>query len=84
MLCKYRHIFGIEGQGVHSVRIANIAIVDLLATLVAGAFIARYFKLNIYGVWIVLLILGIIIHRLFCVNSTINKALFGTVSSELA
>jgi len=79
MLCKYRHIFGVEGEGLHSVRILDIAVVDTLMTLLVGAFIAYYAKLNLYLVWVVLFILGILVHRLFCVNSTINKTIFGTV-----
>jgi hypothetical protein len=79
MLCKYRHIFGVEGQGAHSIRILDIAVVDTLATLLVGALIAYYAKLNVYLVWLVLFVLGILLHRLFCVNTTINKTLFGTV-----
>ena len=79
MLCKYRHIFGVEGQGVHSVRILNIAVIDLLATLLVGALISHYFKFNLYLTWGVLLLLGILVHRLFCVNTTINKNIFGSV-----
>lgn len=48
MLCKYRHIFGVEGTGVHSIRILNLAVVDLLATLLVGALIAYYLKVNLY------------------------------------
>lgn len=79
MLCDYRHIFGVEGQGAHSIRILNIAVVDLLATLLVGALIAYYFKFNLYLTWLVLLIVGILVHRLFCVNSTINMLIFGKV-----
>lgn len=79
MLCKYRHIFGVEGEGMHSIRIFNIAVVDTLATLLVGAVIAAHFQLNVYKVWLVLFVLGILVHRLFCVNSTINKSFFGRV-----
>jgi len=79
MLCDYRHIFGVEGTGVHSIRILNIAVVDLLATLLVGALIAYYIETNLYLTWLVLLILGILVHRLFCVNSTINTFIFGKV-----
>jgi fatty-acid desaturase len=79
MLCKYRHIFGVEETGVHSIRILNLAVVDLLATLLVGALIAYYLKVNLYLTWVILLIVGIIVHRLFCVNSTINKFIFGKV-----
>lgn len=79
MLCKYRHILGVEGEGVHSIRILNIAVFDLLATLLVGVLIAHYFKFNLYLTWAVLILIGILVHRLFCVNSTINKSIFGIV-----
>jgi len=79
MFCSYRHIFGVEGQGIHSVRIFDVALVDLLMTLLVGVFISYYFSYDIYLTWFVLLVLGIIFHRLFCVNSTINKFIFGIV-----
>jgi fatty-acid desaturase len=79
MLCEYRHIFGEEGKGVHSIRIANIAVVDLGLTLLAGLFISKWLRINLYLTWAILILLGIFFHRLFCVNTTINKAIFGTV-----
>lgn len=78
-LCKYRHMFGEEGKGFHSVRLFNIAILDLLATVLGAWAIAYYFKLNFFIVLVVALIIGIILHRLFCVNTTINKTIFGTI-----
>ena len=78
-LCKYKNIFGREKQGVHSIRIANIAIVDVISTIIGGIAIGYFFKLNILYTCIVLFILAIILHRLFCVNTTINKLLFGIV-----
>jgi hypothetical protein len=79
MLCPYRHILGKEGEGIHSYRIFNIAIMDVLFTLI-GAFIISYlFKYNYLIVLIILFILGIILHRIFCVNTTINKIIFGII-----
>jgi hypothetical protein len=77
MLCKYRHIFGEEGKGVHSYRIANIAVVDLGLTLLVGLFISKWFRVNLYWTWLTLIVLGILVHRLFCVDTTINQMIFG-------
>ena len=75
-LCKYKDIFGEPGQGVHSFRIFNIAIVDVLLTIL-GAFLISYFmQINFGKTLLVLFILGIILHRLFCVRTTIDKLLF--------
>ena len=80
-LCKYSTVFGIPGKGVHQYRIFNIAIVDVLATiLLAGIvyYLLNYFKYKIkfYLILIFLFLLGIILHRVFCVRTTIDKILF--------
>jgi len=77
--CKYKNIFGKEGEGAHSIRIFNIAIVDVILTILGGFIISYYTRWNIWYIIISLFILGIILHRLFCVNTTINKLIFGVV-----
>lgn len=77
-LCKYKDIFGKVGKGIHSYRVFNIAIVDVLFTILAAYIIHLFFrKLNFFLVLFVLFVLGIIMHRVFCVETTINKLLFG-------
>lgn len=75
-ICKYKNIFGEPGKGVHSHRLFGLAIVDVVMTIVGAYFIAKYFKLNFVHTMISLFILGIIMHRLFCVRTTIDKLLF--------
>jgi len=77
MLCSYKNILGEPSNGVHGYRIFNIAIVDLLLTIIM-AFIIHFFypKYNFSLILISLFILGIILHRLFCVRTTIDKLLF--------
>ena len=76
-LCKYKDYFGEPGKGVHSYRIFNIAIVDVVMTLI-GALIISYLS-GIKFIWTALglFILGILLHRIFCVKTTIDKAIFG-------
>ena len=78
-LCKYKDMFGKVGQGIHSYRIFNIAIVDVLLTIL-GAFIIHLFipEYNYCLILLLLFILGIILHRLFCVRTPIDKFLFKT------
>ena len=78
-LCKYKHIFGEEGKGVHSIRLFNIAIVDLVLTVLAAWLISRYIHVHFVWCLVALLGLGIVAHRLFCLNTTVNVALFGKV-----
>lgn len=74
---KFKEIFGKEGEGVHSIRIFNIAIVDVLLTILGSLLISCYMKINFWIIFLFLILLGIILHRLFCVNTTINKMIFG-------
>jgi len=74
-LCKYRDMFGKPNEGAHSYRLFNIAIVDTLLTIIIGYFIAKFFKLKLLYVLIVLFIVGTIIHKIFCVETTLTKLL---------
>jgi hypothetical protein len=76
---KYSDIFGKPKTGVHSYRIKNIAIVDILATVILSGLLSYSLNYNFIIVFIILFILGIIMHALFCVDTTINlylKSLF--------
>jgi hypothetical protein len=75
-LCKYRNALGVPGQGVHSVRLGGVAVVDVLLTIV-GAYVIAYFTRTSFA-WTAagLFLLGIILHRLFCVRTTIDRLLF--------
>ena len=81
-LCKYKNIFGEVNTGIHTVRIFNIAIFDVLFTIIGGILI-QFFLLRVFSfyidltlVLIILFSLGILLHRLFCVRTTIDKLLF--------
>ena len=76
MLCKYKHIFGEPNKGIHSYRIFDIAIIDLFATIVVAYIISKKYKYSFLNIFTILLIIAVIIHRLFCVNTKINKLLF--------
>ena len=75
-LCKYKDIFGKVGEGGHSLRFFNFAVVDTVLTFVAAYIINYYLKTNLLVVFIVLIILSIIIHRIFCVETTLTKMFF--------
>ena len=75
-LCKYKDALGKPNEGIHSYRIFNIAIADVIMTFI-GAFIISYFyNISFIRTSIFLFILGIILHRIFCVKTTIDKLLF--------
>ena len=75
-LCKYRDIFGKVGEGVHSLRFFNIAVVDTLLTLVLAYVINLYLKSNLLFIFFLLMVASILIHRAFCVETTLTKMFF--------
>ena len=77
---EYSTIFGKPNEGIHSYRIFDLAIMDIIFTIIGVFIISIIFKLNFLRTLIITFIIGIILHRLFCVNTKINKMIFGIVS----
>ena len=75
-LCPYKYMFGEPSKGIHSHRIFDLAIIDIIATIIFAYAYSYYFKKNFKEVLLVLFLLGIISHRLFCVRTTVDKILF--------
>lgn len=75
-LCKYKNMFGAPNTGVHSYRIFNVAIVDLAMTVIGAYIISVLIKKPVLNTFLVVFIIGIIMHRLFCVRTTVDKLLF--------
>jgi hypothetical protein len=81
-LCQYKNLLGEPHKGVHSIRVFNIAIVDVIMMIIGAKLLQiitnKILRLNknflIYLIF--LFILGIIMHRLFCVRTTIDRLLF--------
>ena len=67
---------GKPGQGIHIYRIFNIAIVDVLFTIVGAYLISYFFKFSFIFTLIFLFGLGIFLHHMLCVQTTVNKLLF--------
>lgn len=87
MSCQYKDIFGKPGEGIHSLRIPipglknGIALVDTLLTLIAAYLIGQYYRmktLHILALFFALMILGIIVHRLACVETPLTKLFCST------
>ena len=76
-LCPYKDALGKPGVGVHSYRILNLAIADIIMTLIASWIISYTFKFPFLWVTVFLFALGIFLHRIFCVRTTVDKFLFG-------
>lgn len=80
-LCKYKDLFGKPNEDSHSYRIPiiNLASIDVILTIIGGYAISYYFEYSFWIVLVILVIMSIIIHRIFCVNTTLNKVIFGKV-----
>ncbi len=63
------NIFGKSRQGIHSIRLFNIAIVDVIATILVAYPISKYFSINYTITLISLFVCEIILHRLFCIRT---------------
>lgn len=77
MPCPYKDIFGKPGEGVHSYRVFDVAIVDVIFTVI-GAAIIHYFmpQYRFIVILTALFATGIILHHIFCVRTTVDKWLF--------
>ena len=74
-LCPYRNMFGAPNNGVHSYRLLNIAVVDVVFTILAAYMISMYTKYTFLLTSISLFALGIFFHYIFCVETTVAKLL---------
>ena len=76
--CKYKDVLGIPKTGLHSYRVFNIAVMDVVFTFLFAKFIQYYIMKETDYLLILLFsfISGIILHRIFCVKTTIDKLLF--------
>jgi len=76
-------MFGKPRKGVHSFRIFNIAVVDVLLTILVAYLISKMFHLRFDITLVVCFIVGIIAHRVFCVRTTIDKLLFPNLTKRV-
>jgi len=76
MSCPYKDLFGKPGEGPHSLRVFDIAIVDVVLTLLSAYALAYTFRISFLYTSAGLFLAGIVLHRLFCVRTTVDKWLF--------
>jgi hypothetical protein len=80
MSCPYQNALGIPGQGFHSYRLFNIALGDVVLLLlfaVVVQWIINQFSTCSYNLAVLIsFLIGIVIHRICCVRTTIDQLLF--------
>jgi len=83
-LCKYKNILGEPGKGVHSFRVFGVAIVDVILTIILAYFISRVCRFHFGYTLLSVFVLGIFLHRIFCVRTTIDKLLFPNLPKRVS
>jgi hypothetical protein len=76
MFCDYKNMLGIPRQGVHQYRLGGLAIVDVVLTFLLALVVSRWIRQSFWWVLLVLFVLGIGLHRLFCVRTQLDTLLF--------
>lgn len=72
---QFKDIIGAPGSGVHSYRFENTAIVDYFVTILLSMLLTKVTKIPLVLTTILLLVLGIVFHMLFGVNTSSVKFL---------
>lgn len=75
-LCEYKNIFGKPNEGFHKERFFGLALYDVVGTIIIGIMISKYFKIDLLKTFIILTLFVIFIHKIFCVETALNKFLF--------
>jgi hypothetical protein len=75
-LSKSLHkLFGPPREGIRKHRIFGLAIFDLVTTIIGAALIAWAFNIRFLYALVGVVIVGIVIHWMFCVDTTLNLTL---------
>lgn len=72
-LCKYKNFLGEPNKGVHSYRFLGVAIMDVIMTIIGAYVISLITRFNFIYILLGLFLLGILFHRVFCVDTTIDR-----------
>ena len=75
MSCPFKNILGEPGKGIHSIRVFDIAIVDVLLTVLL-AYLTKGNR-NFFVVLLFWFVVGILLHHVFCVKTKIDILIFG-------
>lgn len=72
----YKNIFGKPNEGLHKYKIFDIAIIDVLFTLLFAYLIQKYYDMPLIYIFLILIFIGIIAHKLFDVKTGLNNMIF--------
>jgi len=69
-------MFGEVDTGAHSYKLGGFAVVDTAMTIIIAVLFAWFSKSNVWITLVIFFLIGILIHRLFCVRSAVDRLLF--------
>ena len=72
---KYKNIFGEVGKGVHQYKFLNTALVDYVVTILGAILLTYLTDIPLVLTTIGILILGVVCHILFGVETNVTKYL---------
>jgi hypothetical protein len=80
-LCKYKDLFGEPRTGTHELRdpIFDTALNDVIMTIIGTFLISWFMNYSFGNVLLIIVILMILLHRIFCVRTTVDKFLFPNI-----
>jgi hypothetical protein len=74
-LCAYKDSLGRPGEGIHERRIGDFAFWDVFMTAVGAGLLAYAFQVNVFIMFIILMVSAIVLHAAFCVDTALNVKL---------
>jgi hypothetical protein len=75
MLCPYQDSLGVPGKGFHT-HFMGVAILDILGTILLSETLVFLLGTDRMITFLCVFLTGIVLHRVFCVRTTIDKYLF--------
>jgi succinate dehydrogenase hydrophobic anchor subunit len=75
-LSKYKDVFGKPKEGVHKDRFLYMAATDVFGTIAISWVVSYFSNIRFWVVLFVIWLTAIVLHRLFGVQTTIDKFLF--------
>jgi uncharacterized membrane protein len=68
-------IFGLPNEGIHSYRLFDLAIIDIIATVIIAMLLAKIMDISVIKMILILFIIGQILHYTIGVNTGFMRLL---------
>ena len=80
MLCQFQHVAGRPREGFHAARIPviDVALWDVVGTICIAIVLAHWFQTNVGWTLLMVFAVAVLLHWLFCVETTIMRKLRGS------